>query len=81
MTLQLHETRITKVESVFTEVAVIKNTLAREIADLKVAKAASAFAMEEKNLRLNPQDKDAWRKKTEEEKKGTIETLLKTSRL
>ena len=77
MTLQLHENRLTKMEAVFTEVAVIKNTLARELADLKLAKAASAFAMEEKNLRLNPQDKDAWRKKSEEEEKKTIETLLK----
>ena len=71
------KSRLTKVEAVFTEVAVIKTTLAREIADLKLAKTASAFAMEEKNLRPNPQDKDAWRKKTEEEKKETIETLLK----
>ena len=77
MTLQLHEERLTKVESVFTQVAVIKRTLAREVADLKLAKAASAFAMEDKNLRLNPQDKDIWRKKTEEEKKEAIETLLK----
>ena len=77
MTIKLHEGRITKVESVFTEVEVIKNTLVREIADLKLAKAASAFAMEEKNLRLNPQDKDAWRKKTEDEKKETNENLLK----
>ena len=77
MTLKLHEGRITKVESIQTEVSVIKNTLAREIADLKLAKAASAFAMEEKNLRLNPQDKDAWRKKSEEEKKENIEKLLK----
>ena len=77
MTLKLHEGRITKVESIQTEVSVIKNTLAGEIADLKLAKAASAFAMEEKNLRLNPQDKDAWRKKSEEEKRESIEHLLK----
>ena len=69
MTLQLHKERLTKVESVFMQVAVIKGTLARDVADLKLAKAASAFAMEEKNLRLNPQDKDAWMKKSEDEKR------------
>ena len=49
----------------------------KESPTLKIAPAASAFSREENNLRLNPQDRDAWGKKSEEEKKKTITDLVK----
>ena len=50
--------------------------MAREVADLKLANAACAFATEEKCLRLNPQDREGWGKKSEEEKRKAIQDLV-----
>ena len=77
MRLKLHEERISNTENALAKIDVVADTVAREVSDLKLAKAASAFYREERNLRLNPQDRDAWGKKSEEEKMKTIEDLVK----
>ena len=46
------------------------------MADLKLVKAAGAFEHEERNIRLNPQDREEWGRKTEEEKRSTIVALV-----
>ena len=76
MRLNIHEERLQKCEEGLKKICVIGETVAREVADLKLAKAACAFATEEKCLRLNPQDREKWGKKTEEEKKKMIQDLV-----
>ena len=73
MRLKIHEERLLKCEEGLTKIGVIGETIAREVADLKLAKAASAFATEEKCFRLNPQDRDGWGEKSEDEKRKAIQ--------
>ena len=76
MRLKIHEERLSRCEKGLTKVEVIGETIAREVADLKLAKASSAFATEDKCLRLNPQDREGWGKKSEDERRSTIQDLV-----
>ena len=53
MRLKLHEERISNTENALAKIDVVADTVAREVSDLKLAKAASAFSREEKNLRYD----------------------------
>ena len=76
MRLNLHEERISRAEVSLAKIDIVAETVAREVADLKLAKAAIAFELEEHNIHLNPQDREAWGKKNEDEKRAAMSALL-----
>ena len=51
-------------------------TKRREVADLKLAKAAGSFEREESNIHLNPRDREAWGRKTDKEKRAPMTALI-----
>ena len=65
MRLNLHEERISRTKIALAKIDIVAETVAREVADLKLAKAAIAFELEEHNIHLNPQDREAWGRKTD----------------
>ena len=77
MKLNLQEGRLSEVEKSVNKMEAVSTILVKEIADLKLAKAAAAFGAEERHIRLNPLDRDDWRKKTDEDKRKKISDLLK----
>ena len=74
--LNLHEERISRAEVSLAKIDIVAETVAREVADLKLAKAAGAFEREERNIRLNPQDREAWGKKNDGEKIAAMSALI-----
>ena len=62
--LNMYEDRIAALESQVVKVDLVAKTLAREVANIKQAKASAAFEREEKKLRLkqqkSEQSKDYW---------------------
>jgi hypothetical protein len=63
--LKMYEDRIAALESKVVKVDIVAKTLAREVANIKQAKASAAFEREEKKLRLkqkkSDQTKDYWK--------------------
>jgi hypothetical protein len=68
--------RIAALEAKQVKVDIVAETLAREVGDLRQAKATAAFEREEYKIKLTHQDKDAWSKVSEELKKTEITTIL-----
>jgi hypothetical protein len=76
MRLNLHEERISRNETALAKMDIVAETVAREVADLKLAKAAGAFEREERNIGLNTQDREAWGRKTDAEKREAMTALI-----
>ena len=60
MRLNLHKERISNNEIALAKIDIVAETVAREVADMKLAKAAGPFEREERRLRLNPQYREEW---------------------